>query len=216
MRTFLRWCAALLLLAVLVAAAGYLAGGLHGAAQVAKAKEAAAAAVEVGLPAGQRQADHEQARVHRAAVERWGSPAYSWQELVCAIGSRDAGWIVESYEQDCRIVSVDLVPRPRTTGTGCTSLWVRTGPLAGADLVRGSTAALAQQEPSAAMCPDGIVTPRRSGATRLLSGARPADLDESPAWLVVTTSVEVSTTDLGCDPWALLFCQAPVDEPVLG
>jgi len=155
-------------------------------------------------------------RVRRAVVERWGSPAYSWQELVCAIDSRDAGWIVQGYEQSCRIVSVDLVS-PAAGDERVVHEPV--GPIRTVGRCRPRARArdrADREEPYQARCPDGLLVARQYGATRLLSGRRPADLDESPAWLVVTTSVDVSTTDLGCDPSALVFCQSPVDGPVLG
>lgn len=216
MRTFLRACGALIMAVVLVTAGVYVAHGLRGAAAVADARERAAGAVAEALPAGQELADRERDRVRRAVAARWGSPAYSWQELVCDFDTVDAGWIVQSYEQYCRISTVDLVPAPTASGPDCEDLWVPSGPLSGVELVRGPSAAFDQEEPYLARCPDGIVEPQRSGATRLLSGARPTDLDESAGWLVVRMSTQLSRTDLGCDPWAPLFCNPPLDRPVLG
>lgn len=213
---FLRVCGAVILTVVLLCSGAYVARGLHGAAEVADARERAATAVVEALPAAQERAIAERDRVRPALAARWGSPAYSWQELICDLDTRDAGWIVQSYEQYCRISTVDLVPVPAASGSECEDLWVRSGPLSGVKLVRGPATALGQEEPYLAMCPDGVLAPQRSGTTRLLSGARPTDLEESAGWLVVRMSTEVSRTDLGCDPWALLFCNAPVDDPVLG
>ncbi|HYF73805.1 MAG TPA: hypothetical protein VD864_13335 [Nocardioides sp.] len=215
MRTLLRGCAALIVVVVLVGAIGYVAHGLRGAARVADARERARDELAAALPAGRQEATREHDRVQRAVTARWGSPAYSWQELVCDLDTRDAGWIVQSYEQYCRIRTVDLVPAPAAEGAECEYPWVRSGPLAGVDLVRGPTAAFDRERPYEAMCPDGIMAPLPWGASRLLGGARPSSLDESAGWLVVTTSTELSRTDLGCDPWKPVFCSAPVDDPVL-
>ena len=154
----------------------------------------------------------------------WGRPAYAWRELQCDLDSVDAGWIVQDYTQECRIRSVDLIPSTRAPGNRCqwssipplsTTPGPGNEPLYGAAARIGPSSAFDEERPYRFGCPDGIVGPPKYGASRLLNGSRPTSLDESPAWIVVTVDTDVSTTTLGCDPWALLFCDEPVDEPVL-
>jgi hypothetical protein len=229
MKTLLRWCAYGVLVVVVAGGVAYVVHGLSGAAAVAQAKQDAAAELAAALPASTHQATRDRDRIRTRVVAAWGRPAYSWQELVCSLDSRDAGWIVQSYTQECQVRSVDLIPVARAKGARCewlptpnttTSGGSGTDPAAepppGADIRRGPSTAFDEAHPFRWECPGGILAPTMSGASRLLSGNRPADLDESPAWVVVTVSTDVSSSDLGCDPWTLLFCTEPVDRPVLG
>jgi hypothetical protein len=53
-------------------------------------------------------------------------------------------------------------------------------------------------------------------ASKLLAGTRPSSLSASPSWIVVEARTSLTDSVLGCDPWGVLFCSSPVDEPVLG
>jgi hypothetical protein len=229
MKMLLRWCAFGVVAVVLAAGVVYVVHGLRGAAAVAQAKQDAASELAAALPASTQQAARDRDRIRTGVVAAWGRPAYSWQELVCVLDSRDAGWIVQSYTQECQVRSVDLIPATRAKGAQCE--WLpppsttpsegsgtdpAAEPLSGADIRRGPSTAFDEAHPFRWGCPGGILAPTTSGASRLLSGSRPANLDESPAWVVVTVYTDVSSTDLGCDPWTLLFCTEPVDRPVLG
>src|SRR4051812_11120827 len=119
MKTFLRCCAALVLGFVLLVATLYVARGLHGRAEVSAAKQQAVDELVAALPDSRRQAVRDRDRVRAAVAGRWGRPTYSWQELVCQLESRDAGFIVQSYDQDCRLETVDLIPVARARGDGC-------------------------------------------------------------------------------------------------
>jgi hypothetical protein len=230
MKTFLRVCAYSFLGFVLLVGGVYVAQGLHGAAKVSRAKEQAAAEVTEALPAAKVQAVRDRDAVRAVTSTKWGRPAYAWQELTCSLGTVDAGWIVQSYTQECRIRSVDLFPTADAArvesgvpGWECDfsslSLDVPTDPRAAAvpwaSVDRGPSSALAGENPTQVGCPD-LLEPSRLGVSRMLSGVRPTSLDQSPGWTVVTVSTDVSSSDLGCSPWALLFCTSPIDEPVIG
>lgn len=63
--------------------------------------------------------------------------------------------------------------------------------------------------------PGGLTRPPLLGISRMLNGRRPDSLVSSPAWLVVEIDTPVSRTVLGCDPWVVWQCAAPVDAPVM-
>jgi hypothetical protein len=220
MRKVLRWCGYVALALVLLVVGGYVIRGLSGAAGVAHAKKRAAAELAAALPASEEQSVRDRDRVRAAVVATWGRPTYAWQELVCSLDTVDAGWIVQSYTQECRIRSVDLIPATGAAGDRCewTSVPTRVEgePMSGVTATIGPSSAFDEQHPYRLGCPGGILAPPTGGASRMLSGSRPADLESSPAWIVVTTDTAVSSTDLGCDPWAVVFCSSPVDRPVLG
>jgi len=225
MVTFLRWLAIVFLALVLLAAVGYVAHGIHGSAEVRKAKRDAVADLVAALPGKKQQAVADRAQVRDAYNATWGRPAYAWQELVCDLTTVDAGWIVQHYTQECRIRSVDLIPTAQATGERCD--WSRlpsAGPAAvpadapryGAAVRIGPADAFDEGHPYRFGCPGGILQPQRYRASRLLDGSRPASLDASPAWIVVTVDTAVTSSALGCDPWDVVFCTAPVDHPVMG
>jgi hypothetical protein len=219
MRTVLRWCAYVALALVLLVVAGYVIRGLNEAADVAAAKKRAAAELAAALPASQERAVRDRDRVRAAVVARWGRPTYAWQELVCSLDTVDAGWIVQSYTQECRIRSVDLIPTTSADGDRCEWTPVpqtKGEPVSGVAATIGPSNAFDEDHPYRFGCPGGIVAPPTGGASKLLTGSRPKDLDASRAWIVVTTDTSVSSTDLGCDPWAIPFCSSPADRPVLG
>ena len=214
---FLRCCAVVVLVVLLAAGTAYLVHGLHGAHEVAAAKQRAATDLAAALPAGERRAADDRRRA-RPGIHRLGRPSYSWQELRCDLATEDAGWTVETYVQECRISSVALVPTAEATPGRCEYLGLA-GDAAGsssppAQVFRGTASALAADDPLT-YCPDGVVAPPRIGVGRLLSGHRPADLGASPGWFVVVVDTDVSRSELGCDPWAIVFCTAPVDRVVL-
>jgi hypothetical protein len=220
MVTFLRWLAILVMTVVLLAAGLYVAHGIHATAEVRNAKRDAVADLAAALPGKKQQAVADRTQVRDAYVATWGRPAYAWQELVCHLETVDAGWIVEDYTQGCRIVSVDLIPAGAAAGDRCEHTELP-GPVeAGEQRYAGSVevgpaSAFDEDHPYRFGCPDGVVAPQRSGASRLLDGRRPTSLGSSPAWIVVTVVTAVTETRLGCDPWDLQFCDAPVDRPVL-
>jgi len=232
MNRLLRVCAYLVLAVVVLVAGAYVVHGLHGVAQVSQAKQQAAADLADALPTAERQAIRDRDAVRKVTATNWGRPAYAWQELTCGLNTVEGGWIVEYYTQECQIHSVDVFPAARTAarGEGGVPGWdcdfssldlefsddPRASRVPWAEVESGPSSALAGESPADAGCPDDLLGPSRSGVSRLLSGARPASLAESPAWTVVTVSTEVSTTDLGCSPWGVLFCSAPVEHPVLG
>ncbi len=216
MKRFLRWCAFLVLAVIVLIGAGYVVNGLSGHADVEDAKRQAADDVAAALPVAERRAvaDRDLAR----SQADLGAPAYAWQELVCGLSSKDAGWIVQSYTQECQVESVDLYAVAGSTSGGCEPVSLPVSPEPGAVPVsgtRGPAEALASDQPWEHSCPDGLLGPSTFDASRLLRGARPTSLSSSPTWLVITTATPVSSTDLGCDPWKIIFCDAPVDRPSL-
>jgi hypothetical protein len=212
-KRFLRWCAYLVLSFLILVAALYLGHGLNGRAEVRAAQRQAAADVAEALPAGERQATGDRDRARR--LVHLGTPTYAWQEVVCQLNTREGGWIVQDYVQECEVRSVDLYA---VTGPDAGSCEYQPPPLdeavstSGTPLIvsidRGPASGFESDEPWASSCPDWVLTPARAES-------RPADLSASPAWVVVSTHTPVSSTSLGCSPWGLLFCHAPVDHPVL-
>ena len=173
--------------------------------------------VERGLEAGVNDATTGQQGLRQRLKNR-GAPTHSWQELRCGFSSRDAGWIVQAYLQDCEVRAVDLwaVDAP-SSGTECTRLiddyaggvqeydsWV--------DI--GSTDALTAVDRHWS-CPSQLARQDSHDTASLLSGSKPEDLSTSPAWVVAETTTEVSSTEIGCNPWSVIFCGQPYDEPVL-
>jgi hypothetical protein len=219
-KRLLRWCAYLVLSFVVLVAALYLAHGLSGRAEVRAAQQQASADLTAALPAAERQATEDRDRAR--SLSRLGSPAYAWQEVVCQLSTREGGWIVQDYVQECEVRSVDLYP---ATGPDSGSCEYQPPPLdeatsaSGTPLIvsidRGPASGFESDEPWGRSCPDWVLAPARAESSRLLTGRRPADLSASPVWVVVSTRTPVSSTSLGCSPWGLLFCNAPVDHPVL-
>lgn len=196
----------------------YVVRGLVGTAHVAAAKKQAAADLAAALPTSERRATVNRRQV-RASLDRLGAPAYSWQELVCELDTNDVGWIVDEYVQQCDIRSVDLIPAAQAAPGDCEYLSLpeasketRSGTVA---VWRGRSTVLDSESPGARMCPDGLTGPPLIGTSRMLEGRRPRGLSSSAAWIVVETVTPVSRTVLGCDPWTVGFCTAPVDAPVM-
>ena len=216
---FLRWCAFLLLGGLLAVAALYVAIGAHGSAEVSAAKRQALQDVALGLPDGMRQASEDRDRVRRAG-DRWGRPAYSWQELICALNHSEAGLLVQEYYQECRVRSVDLIASGEPVSGLCLSRELpapvgELGPQSSFSVHVTSSEALTSPDPIETSCPDGALVTPLSGESRLLTGTRPGRLDPTTAWTIVVVDTPVSHSTLGCSPWALLFCSEPVDQPVM-
>lgn len=200
---------------VLLAGTVYVVHGISASADVRAAEQQAVADIEQALPGAQEESSRQRDAVLRQLDDDLGTATYSWQELTCGLSTHDAGWIVEDYVQTCSVRSVDLVAEPGTTAS-CRTVELPRPPDYPTDVsvVRGPSGALSDE--LAYPCPGGLTAPPASGASRLLSGDRPHDLDASPSWTVVETRVPVSETVLGCSPWGIVFCSSPVDEPLLG
>ena len=154
----------------------------------------------------------------RRQLREHGAPTHNWQELSCDFSSRDAGLFPQAYLQDCEVRAVDLYATSSpTTGTTCTDIPTtpRVGTADRIAMVRiGSTDALTAQDRHWS-CPVGLTEPDPFHATTVLSGSRPEDLSTSPAWIVAETTTDVSSTEIGCSPWSVIFCGQPYGEPVL-
>ena len=216
MKRFLRWCAYVVLAFLALVVAVYVAHGLSAQSEVNAAKRQAAADLVAALPESELQATRDRDRAR--SLGHLGAPAYAWQELVCQLDTSESGWIVEDYVQECQVRSVDLYPATGPTSGDCLYQPLpvdNDGSPVAVSAVRGPSSALESDEPWAASCPDWLLSPAAAGSSRLLQGRRPTDLSSSPAWVVVSTGTDVSSTSLGCSAWGLLFCSAPVDDPVL-
>lgn len=207
-------CGVVLLGAVLLVVGLYVAHGLAGRHDVREAKERAVEEVSAALPAAERTAARQQAALH-ARLEVTGEPTYAWRELECSLDSRDAGWIVQDYEQVCGVRTVELyaVDTPRSGSCRDRSLPIDDPLLGVARITRGPTASLQGERPWERSCSGDVLD--GLGESRVLSGHRPDDLDASPAWVIAETRTSVSSTVVGCDPWGVAFCEQPFDEPVL-
>lgn len=224
MTRLLRSCAVLVLAVPLALGAAYVAIGLSGTAEVGAAKERAVADVAAALPQATRSVERQRRAVLRAVEGRWGSPSHSWRELTCALEDHEGGLIVQDYYQECSLRTVDLIPTDRAAshqtapefcvGRRIPRLRGATG-AERAEAYLGSAAALTN-DPYASSCPDGVIDAPAAGVSRMLEGARPSALAPGSTWTVVVVETVVSTSTLGCSPWGLLFCSAPVDSPVMG
>lgn len=208
---------AIVLTPVLLVAGGYVVSGIVGTVHVAKAKRQAADDIERALPASDAEAARHQVQL-RGSLSDLGSPSYSWRELHCDLSSNDAGWIVQNYEQDCRVRSVDLIPVAEASPGDCETLPSRTASDAAlrTRVSRGPGDVLSRPDALRSYCADGLTGPPRLGVSRVIDGERPGDLTSSPGWVVAETTTPVSRTELGCSPWGVIFCESPVDEPVMG
>jgi hypothetical protein len=207
---------AVLVAPVVLVVGAYVVHGVAGTVKVSKAKGRAATDVATALPTSDAEAQRQQARL-RLQFGGGSAPAYSWRELDCEIDSNDAGWIVQDYEQDCEVRTVDLFPLTDASPGGCHFV---ADPGAGEAsyrtlVTRGQTSAVTAPIEARTYCPDGLTAPRKVGASRLLDGARPTDLTSSPGWLIAESRTPVSRTTLGCNPWGVVFCGRPVLHPVL-
>ncbi len=174
--------------------------------------------VERGLEAGVNDATTGQQALRRRLEQR-GAPTHSWQELRCGFSSRDAGWIVQAYLQECELRAVDLwaVEAP-TSGTECRRLindYAGRVPEYAGWVDRGSTDALTAEDRHWRCPPDLTAGSHEYRTATLLSGSKPEDLSASPAWIVAETTAKVSRTEIGCSPWSVIFCSQPYDEAVL-
>lgn len=219
MRTFFRVVGlgflGLLALVVLV----YVVRGVVGTVAVASAKHQARSDIEEALPVSQHSAelDRDAVRAALAAAEpELGEPVHSFTELSCEIASHDSGWIAQDYYQDCEVRTVDLYAVADAPAQ-CDFDIVEAADVAinGVSVHRGQATSFDRAEPWERSCPDGVVTPSRFGASRVIDGSRPSDLDDSPGWVLVETTTPVSETTLGCNPWGVVFCFEPVSGPTL-
>jgi hypothetical protein len=217
-KPFLRWCALVVVAVLVMLGAVYLAHGVTGQADVNAARRQAAAELTAALPASEAQARRDRDRAR--SLSGLGTPTYGWQELVCELNTTEGGWIVQDYVQECQVRSVDLFPASGPAAGDCAYQPLpldSAGPDTGVILsaVRGPSTAFESDRPWAASCPDWVLTPSPPGSSRLLQGRRPTDLSSSPAWVALSTSTPVSSTSLGCSPWKIVFCNAPVDGALL-
>ncbi len=198
---------------VALVATVYVVHGLGGLREVEAAKRRAVVDLADGLATTGQESS---AEVVRRTTARFGSPTYSWQEVVCELTTRDAGWMVDDYVQECSLRSVSLV-ETRHDSTDCQLLeasQAEPDPPTTVVVWRGPAAALESTD-YVSGCPSDVLTPGFRAASRLLDGDRPSSLSSNHTWVVVEAKTSLSSTLLGCSPWGVLFCSAPVDGPVL-
>ena len=155
-----------------------------------------------------------------------GRPVRSWSELSCIMDSRDAGIMVQGYEQTCHAAAVDVYATSLTlpevlgtTGLAEDQVGIGTCPLITERIsfvpVTGPVAAGSCQLLQSGADP----TPVSRGRSALVQESRSPAARGSPvsAYLVVVVDdfEGQQVDDLGCDPWALLFCDPPRDGMVL-
>lgn len=197
-------------------------------------KESARTQLNDSVPRALQSAAAFSAQVREAA----GAPAHAWVAEECRLTSRDAGWIVETYEQRCAVDGVDAY----AVGSLAEArrLAQRLAPLTGAGAEAAATerecAVLADRTvgdgpPATAVrttvhfvpshrtreYPCGVAPvdgPTTSGAERLHAGAHDR-LPSDTAWVVVERSAGVGEHEVGCVQWSVLFCSPPPGVPVL-
>ncbi|SDE39591.1 hypothetical protein [Auraticoccus monumenti] len=170
----------------------------------------------------------------RAALP--AAPAHSWAALECDFASRDAGWIVQAYQQTCELRTMDFLPVADRSEAEQVSAGLPSGLFgdeqehSGGPHCQPLRATGGGREPStellwtpAATLPDGpdrcyrVMTSRPGQTADVLEPFDAATLDPTTDWLVVvSTRTVMDRRELGCSPWSVLFCSEPFDEPVLG
>lgn len=156
-----------------------------------------------------------------------GRPVRSWSGLSCRLDSRDAGIMVQGYEQACRMQAVEVY----ATGLTLPEVLAATGLPAEqvADDGCWTAGRPVSYLPAAGAAAGGTCPPPEPGAPAALPGwtgwmlvqAEPdapatAGTAASALLVVVVDDYEGEQRfDLGCDPWSLLFCDAPPDGLVL-
>lgn len=223
MNKYLKALVVLVAVLVLLPVGAYVVHGLHGEAEVSRDERGAVAELGRQLPAAREVAAEERARITSRLYA--GATVAAWQEVRCDLDSVDAGWIVQSYEQECWLRTVDVMraaePRPGAAD-GCTSpRIVGEGRPAYTSSVRtyeGPGAAFPTAIDPAAHsfegC-DGVLAERQGETSRVISGSRPDGLAGDEVWLVLEIETPVTRSHMGCHPWKLPFCEQPVDSPVL-
>ncbi|QCX28804.1 hypothetical protein [Nocardioides jishulii] len=223
MNKYLRALVVLVAVLVLLPLGAYVVHGLHGEAQLSWDERSAAAEVERQLPAAREVAADERARIVSRLSE--GTTVATWQEVRCTLDSVDAGWIVQSYEQQCWLRTVDVMrsaePRPGAAD-GCTSpRIVGEGRPAYTSSVRtyegpGSVfpTSFDRSADSFGGC-RGVLAARPGEAREVISGSRPDGLAGDEVWLVLEIETPLTRSHLGCHPWKLPFCERPGDSPDL-
>lgn len=199
MTTFLRWTARVILGIFAFLVLVYLVQGLWGTARLHGAKGDA----EETVRALQRDTGltDQAVKDNRAAL---GEPERSWGQVVCELRSRDAGWVVQDYAQQCEWQHVAIYPATVQRRAE------RLDDPVGSVRVKECDDVDCLPEPQAAPTGEGI---------EWWAGTEPVWFAQSELgdgrYTVVTTSGPQSTTELGCNPWVLPFCTEPVDHPVM-
>ncbi|MFN8099378.1 MAG: hypothetical protein U0Q21_13960 [Dermatophilaceae bacterium] len=198
----------------------------------AEARRATTAAIARTLPGLRATQEHVQASL--------GTPARSWLAQECGVGSRDAGWMVQSYQSGCTLVAVEMYAVPSSPAARAL---VATAPVAvvgdavpAAEGDVGGCRRLAGRAPNLIAEPDAVTiettyVPRRPAGDDLWCGTYVAGADwqarrmvagrwaapeGNRSWLVVRHTVGLGTADVGCLHWSVLFCDAPSGIPVFG
>lgn len=172
----------------------------------------------------------------RAVLERLGAlspaPELSWLAQECSFSTRDSGWIVQSYRQECLLRSVtawpvaDQAEAERLLSAVPLEL---TGPAVTADeisecrrlrslptdvgLDEQAAYYLSPQDSDVYWCGRMFAPGYRH---RLFAGTG-AELNPARHWLVVTRTEPLGQWELGCQHWSVIFCSNPFgDNPEWG
>lgn len=199
MKTFVRWTLRIIVgffgLLLLV----YVVNGLVGMAQLHGAKGDARETVRM-LERDTAGTTDQTVQGNRATL---GEPERSWSQVVCEIGSNDSGWMVDDYTQLCSRQVVDVYPASE---------------LSQAEGLADVTEDVRASECTQVQCTEPVTT-QPSDSYRTSVGTEPVwDVQEDvdgDSHTVVTVRGPRSTTVLGCNPWGIVFCSAPVDQPVM-
>jgi hypothetical protein len=245
MTRLLRWCAYVVLAVLLAVVGVYLVVGLHGRAELEDAKDHAVSDVRDALPEGRRQATRARGVVlstskWTAPAYTWRELVCAlnhtegglmiqdyYQE--CRIRSVDmfathgatppapasgtcAPTTIPGLDELEQGASQEPTAAPLPFDPHNAQAWAATSAVLVEAAARASGSSAVQVTAS---CPDGILTPPAAGRSRLLDGARPQHLDAGVSWTVLVIETPLTHSRLGCNPWALVFCSAPVDAPVV-
>ncbi|WP_068260363.1 hypothetical protein [Janibacter limosus] len=198
MKTFVRWTFRIIVGFFALMLLIYVVSGLVGMAQVHGAKGDALESVRM-LERDTGTTD-QIVQDNRATL---GEPERSWSQVVCEIGSNDGGWMVNDYTQLCSRQVVDVYPA---------SVLSQAEGLA--DLSEG----VRVSECTQVRCTEPVTT-QPSVSYRTSVGTEPVwDVNEDVdggSHTVVTVHGPRSTTVLGCSPWGVVLCSAPVDQPLM-
>lgn len=197
MTTFMRWTGRILAGFLALVVLAYVAHGVWGTWQVHQAKDDARETVRM-LQRDTGITD-QVVKDNRAVL---GQPEQSWSQVVCRLGTNDAGWIVQDYTQRCSRQVVDLYPASKQQ--------LAEGLGEPGDDIRVTQCAGTSCGPVPESGSSGFGARAATPAVWEVQG----DLGAGDYTMVVVEG-PVGQSVLGCHPWKIVFCNGPVDRPVL-
>lgn len=195
------WISAIVCVVLMLCAGGYVLVGAVGERRLSKPKAEARASVAVAAEEPDR--IKRQVAVNRATL---GQPMQSWSQVVCEIDVQRSGMFPDSHSQRCTFRQLDVYP---ITDKDRAVEVMHAHPHRGVG-VSWTTSADDWPRPASAEKDDHWGTPRGTPPQWDVRG----DLT-GETYTMVGVFGDPVVTELGCSPWGIVVCRAPVDGPVM-